>query len=50
MGHKGFLVEARLKLLCLIRQSFGDRALLADAGECLNFYGFPHRRLAELRK
>ena len=50
MGHKDFLVEGRLKFLCLIRQPFDDRMLLGDACECLNFYGFPHWRLAELRK
>jgi len=50
MGHKDFLVEGRLNSLFLIRQPFDDRALLSDACECLNFYGFPRRPLAELRK
>jgi hypothetical protein len=50
MGHKHFLVEGRLNFLFLIRPPFDDRALLSDVCECLNFYGFPHRPLTELRK
>ena len=42
--------KSRLNFLELIRAPFEDYVLGGDACEYLNFYGFPQRRLAELRE